>query len=291
MAHRGRNYAWMLVMSMLVLGCEVMLGLVAGLVALATTESPGVVPGTLTLVFLPLLAVAGVLFGLLFSHVVVMPVVWLGDGLARLFRRPRAWWWVLPAAVLVALPASFLFVRRTDLTPTAAMPALWAAVVAFSLPPALLARLRGTGRSWRPVGRVALWGAGTVVGAGVLGALALATGVVDAYQPPSMTARALAGSWANGDPEVLVLHADGTATATGLSQFEDDGTRADPCDGRGAWTFDPGDDAWAQRVTVRVPGCVTREWEVGGSEDRPVLYVYVGDPDSAAVYELTRSER
>ncbi|MER5478555.1 hypothetical protein ABT026_16515 [Streptomyces sp. NPDC002734] len=92
MAHRGRNYAWMLVMSMLVLGSEAMLGLVAVMVVLATTESPGMVPNALTLIVLPLLAVAGVLFGVLFSHVVVMPAVWLGDGLARLFHRPTAWW-------------------------------------------------------------------------------------------------------------------------------------------------------------------------------------------------------
>lgn len=289
MAHRGRNYAWMLVMSMLVLGFEAMLGLVAGMVALATSESPGMAPGNLTLVFLPVLAVVGVLFGVLFSHLVVMPAVWLGDGLARLFRRPGAWWWVLPAAVLVALPASFLFVRRADLTPTMLLP--WAAVAVLALPAALLARLRGPGRSWRPVGRVALGGAGTVVGAAVLGALALATGVVDAYEPPSVTAGALAGSWANGDPDVLVLDPDGTATATGLAQFEDDGTRADPCDGRGSWTFDPGDDAWAQRVTVRVPGCVTREWAVGGDEEHVSLYVHAGDPDSADLYELTRSDR
>ncbi|WP_448317116.1 hypothetical protein [Streptomyces sp. CO7] len=291
MARRGRNYAWMLVMSMLVLGFETMLGLVAGTVALATTETPHMVPGTLTLVFLPLLAVVGVLFGVLFSHVVVMPAVWLGDGLARLFRRPRAWWWVLPAAVLVALPASFLLVRRADPTPMPVMFALWAAVAAFSLPAVLLARLRGPRQSWRPVGRVALWGAGTVLGAAVLGALALATGVVHAYEPPSMTARTLTGSWANGDPDVLVLQADGTATATGLAQFEDDGTRADPCDGRGSWTFDPGDNAWTQHVTVRVPGCAVEGWAVGGNEEHPVLYVYAGDPDEAALYELTRSDR
>ena len=116
MAHRGRNYAWMLVMSMLVLGFEVMLGLVAGMVALATTESPGMVPGNLTLVFLPLLAVAGVLFGILFSHVAVMPTVWLGDGLARLFRRPRAWWWVLPPGLALSafVMAIFMITRAYE---------------------------------------------------------------------------------------------------------------------------------------------------------------------------------
>ncbi|MER5478554.1 hypothetical protein ABT026_16510 [Streptomyces sp. NPDC002734] len=198
---------------------------------------------------------------------------------------------MLPPVVLLALPASFLFLRGADGVPVPVRLATWAAVAAFSLPAVLLARLRGPLRSWRPVGRVALWGAGSVLGAAVLGALALATGVVDAYEPPSLTSRTLAGSWAGGDPDVLVLHADGTATATGLAQFEDDGTRADPCDGRGSWTFDPGDDAWAQRVTVRVPGCATQEWHVGGNEEHPLLYVHVGDEDAGDLFELTRSNR
>jgi hypothetical protein len=279
----------MLVTSMLVLGYEALLGLVAGMVTLATTESPGIGPNALTLVFLPVLAVVVVLFGVLFSHLAVMPAVWLADGLARLLGRPRAWWWVLPAAVVVALPASFLLARRTDLTPTPALLALWAAVTAFSLPAALLARLRGPERGWGFVGRVALWGAGTVTGAALLGSLALATGLVDAYEPPAVTARTLAGSWANGDPDVLVLHPDGTATATGLARFADDGTRADECGGRGSWTFEPGVDAWKQRVTLRVPGCATQELRVGGDEEHVVLYFFVGDPDSMDLYELTRS--
>lgn len=291
MAVRGRNYVWMLVMSLLVLGFEAMLGLVVGQVALATTEAPAMGPGSLTLALLPLFAVLGALFGVLFSHAVVLPVVWLGDGLARLFRRPRAWWWTLPSAALIALPASFLLARRTDPTMTPAMLALWAGVAASSLPAALLARLRGPRRSWRPVGRVALWGAGTVVGAAVLGSLALATGVVEAYEPPTVTGRTLVGSWANGDPDTLVLRADGTATATGLAQFEDDGTRAEPCTGRGSWAFEAGADAWKQSVAVRIPGCPSQDWQVGGSEDHVTLYVHVGDPDSMDLYELSRPGR
>jgi hypothetical protein len=291
MAGRGRNYAWMLTMSLLVLGFEALLGLVAVMVWGATLEKADVGPNGLGLVglavFLPVAALVGALAAAVLSHVVVLPAVWLGDALARLFRRRPAWWWVLLAAVAVPLPVVALVEWRNGHGLGPGTLARWALVAAVAVPPALLCRLRGPGRGWAPIGVVALWGVGAVVGAGLLGGVALATGVLESYEPPRVSREVLTGTWSDGEEVVLVLRPDGTATATGVAQFDFE-ERVAPCSGEGTWSFDPGAGTWEQSIEIVVPGCAQDDWQLMGTSERPTLYSYIGDPDSVDLYELTR---
>ncbi|MEU1041900.1 hypothetical protein ACFYP4_15580 [Streptomyces sp. NPDC005551] len=190
----------------------------------------------------------------------------------------------LYAAVLVAvsgvLPVlGVAYVRRRARTP-------WRA-------------LRTRGVWWRAAG--ASFGLLVVALAG--GIAADVMGLVDAYEPPVLSARELTGVWRDGHGAELRLHPLGGAELTRLPAQPDakDFGREDltTCDGTGSWLLDrdgrhdffPGDGPEARDgVLVRVRGgCGTETfWTIGGTQAEPELFVLFGDPDAGDLRILKR---
>jgi hypothetical protein len=152
--------------------------------------------------------------------------------------------------------------------------------------------LRRTGTRFGLAGAVLL-GGGTlsaVVLAGGLGAYA--TGLIQDYEPPRLTDAQLVGTWTDDDGGSLTLRADGTAVADYLAvhtgETADGGDDPDRCGGAGTWTRDPSPSG-APQLELDAGGCLEgRAWHVGGTEEHPTLYHWIGDPDSLDRYVLHR---
>jgi hypothetical protein len=139
-------------------------------------------------------------------------------------------------------------------------------------------------------GRVALYGMLAVVSAGTLGGVSLYAGL--AYEPPRLSMERVAGAWSDGKGGMLILTADGKATANGIETFDTDDSFervVHKCTGTGSWTYDPGAGPWSQQVDVSVEDCSMDSWEVFGTPEHPKLFVYIGDPDNWDLYILQRS--
>jgi hypothetical protein len=129
-----------------------------------------------------------------------------------------------------------------------------------------------------------------VVSAGTLGGVSLYAGL--AYEPPRLSMERVAGAWSDGKGGMLILTADGKATATGIETFDTDDSFervVHKCTGTGSWTYDPGAGPWSQQVDVSVEDCSMDSWEVFGTPEHPKLFVYIGDPDNWDLYILQRS--
>jgi hypothetical protein len=143
----------------------------------------------------------------------------------------------------------------------------------------------------------------------VTGSVALATGLIDEYEPPRLSADQLAGVWSGDDGAVLRLRPGGRAELTAVPaqpEFAYDGTREFlPCDGTGTWLPDrdgghedeggggqEGDAGAPDGVVVSLGGCGDETfWTIGGTADRPELYVRFGDPDDGDLRVLTQRPR
>ncbi|MFI0710853.1 hypothetical protein ACH4SK_09390 [Streptomyces inhibens] len=64
------------------------------------------------------------------------------------------------------------------------------------------------------------------------------------------------------------------------------GERGDRCGGTGTWELEPVLAGEAQQVEVH--GDCPGRWDIGGTEDRPTLFYFLGDPDEWHRYVLTR---
>lgn len=135
-----------------------------------------------------------------------------------------------------------------------------------------------------------------------LGLVALDTGLLDEYRPPTLSVRELSGTWTDGRGGVLRLAPDGTATTRGARAAVPGGDGRDSrdspdtesfgrkrCSGSGSWTYAPGDSAWGQRLRVEADGCEwTSDWTLSGTVARPKLNYQYSDPDSPDWYVFTR---
>ncbi|MFE2155286.1 hypothetical protein ACFXAO_35240 [Streptomyces lavendulae] len=284
---RKRSYGRVLVVSALV-GClEVALAVVVVLLYVRTQPPPdtpvdrsALAAGLLS--FGTLVAV----IALLLSVVFVLPAVALADLIARRTGGREAWWVPPVVAALVAPPivagAAYNDVR------TRSVLLFWAVATAVLSTGGLVARLRRRAL----VGKVALWGAALVAGTGLLGTLGLAVGLLPAYEPPSIGATAMAGTWVDHTSGTLVFTSDGRVTASGVGDHAPDDPPGGPsrtCSGSGTWSYEPGRDARTQEVRVRVPGCPWPVWSVGGTDRTPRIYLHVGRPGSGKLYQLRKA--
>lgn len=279
-------------LSILVLVLEATLAYVVSVVHGVTLESPNAGVGSgMTVLFLPVLAVfaAGIAGALTVG--LVLPTAWLSEVLGYRFAGRAAWWWVPVAAGAVSLVVVAVVVPLAGGAGAGAVALGWFLTTAALTVPALLWRSRRE-RILKPV---ALWGVAAVVLTAVLGGVGLATGVLKEYRPPALASADLVGRWSDGQGGTVTFTADGRVTADaidddlggwGHGDGEDDGAI---CTGQGTWTYEPGVGAWSQEVDITVDSCTYGTWYVGGTEGRPTLYQYIGDPDSWDLYELRRT--
>ncbi|MFB9392297.1 hypothetical protein ACFPM3_04885 [Streptomyces coeruleoprunus] len=281
-----RSWGRALLISMLVLFLEAALALVVAVVYGFTQESPNA-GGTYALA-LPLLAVVGAFAGAAVSLALVLPAVWLSEALGRRFGGREAWWWVPPAAATAALVPVVAGVVLSDAADWGVAVKSWLVVTASLTAPIWFSRLRRRGL----FGSLALWGTLVVACAGTLGGIALHTGLLEEYRPPTITPAALVGTWSDGRGGTLTVAPDGRVTAFGVDDHGMDANVdivVNECTGEGTWTFDAGENPWTQRVDLTVHDCQWPAWNVGGTAERITLYQYIGDPDAGHLYELTKT--
>ncbi|MFI6037410.1 hypothetical protein ACIBBD_25195 [Streptomyces sp. NPDC051315] len=124
-----------------------------------------------------------------------------------------------------------------------------------------------------------------------VGLLATATGLIEEYEPPELSAADLTGVWRGEEGAVLRLRPGGRAELTRMPAEAGFEATADfeVCDGTGSWSFDGrGDDRARDEVVVRLDtgsgtgsGCGNEtSWTIAGTERAPELFMVVGDPDS-----------
>ncbi|MFI5672484.1 hypothetical protein [Streptomyces sp. NPDC051704] len=102
------------------------------------------------------------------------------------------------------------------------------------------------------------------------------------YQPPVLERDDYVGEWA-GDGVRLELGAQGTVTARELP-VHDGFDVVDHCSGRGTWKPEGKEANLDHRagVALTIPDCTGAElsWAVAGTDERPELFVLMGDPDA-----------
>ncbi|MFE6771914.1 hypothetical protein ACFVFD_23365 [Streptomyces fimicarius] len=299
---KKRPYGLSLLLSILVLHLEAAIMLVASIVYGVTQESPntGVGGSAMFVLLLPVLAVFTTSAAAVLSLALVLPTAWLSDVLGRRFGGREAWWWVPVVAAAVSLLVVGAVVALSGGAGPVAVTTGWLLTTAALTVPALLWRSRRK----RVFGPVLLWGVVAVVLTGVLGGVGLSTGLLREYRPPAITSADIVGTWSDGRGGTLTFTADGRVTAVDVDEETLDvwgeygATDQEPsgpqdghksCTGQGSWTFEPGADRWSQGVDVSFEACSYATWNIGGTESRPTLYQYIGDPDSWDLYKLTRS--
>ncbi|MFD7421443.1 hypothetical protein ACFV6M_13495 [Streptomyces californicus] len=292
-----RPWGLSLLLSILALLLEAVIALVVSFYYGATQESPNVIgtPALLVLA-LPVIAVFATVVAAALSMGLVLPIVWLTGVLGRRFGGREAWWWVPVAAGAVSLVVVGLAVALSGGSGVGSFALGWVLTSAALAVPALLWRSRRR----RVFGPVLLWGVVAVVLTAVLGGVGFWTGLLKEYRPPALTSADLVGHWSDGSGGTLTFSADGRVTAVDIDDdltpyddfTEDDpqGGEDDRCSGQGTWAYTSDPGRWSQEVSVTVDACSFENWYVGGTEGRPTLYQYIGDPDSWDLYELTRAQ-
>lgn len=286
---KKRPYGLTLLLSAVILLLEGTLALVVAVLYGLTQESWAMTPtggSPLSVVLLLPAALAAATLAAALSVAFVLPTAWLSDVLGRRFGGREVWWWVPPVAAAVSLVFVGATVALTGGTDPAGFAEGWLLTTAALAVPALVCRSRRK----RVFGPVTLWGLTSVALTAVLGGIALSTGVLTMYRPPTVPRAELVGTWSDGGGGLLTLAADGRATVSGLDGTSGEGGEA--CVGQGTWGYGTGTSRDSRGVGVDVPSCGRELWNVGGTEDRPTLYRNIlrsVDPDDLDRYELTRT--
>ncbi|WP_432084568.1 hypothetical protein [Streptomyces sp. WAC 04229] len=238
------------------------------------------------------------LAGMTGSAAVVLPVVRLARWSARRTGRAETLRWSLAvcgafataAAVCSGVPAVLLGGSWTVL------PLVLVAAFLGLVPAVLCARavtvLRGTGVRFGLAGVVSACGLTVPAVVLVGGLVAYVTGLIQAYEPPRLTAAQLVGTWTDDQGGTLALRADGTAVADGLdvptAEAASGGDASERCSGSGAWARSAAPSGTPQ-LDLSVGGCTEGiGWQFGGTEEKPTLFFWIGDPDSLDRYTLHR---
>ncbi|MFE1772627.1 hypothetical protein [Streptomyces sp. NPDC059008] len=239
----------------------------------------------------PVALVLGALPGLVLTATLVLPTLTLARWAARRTGRQgrTGWWWTVAAAPVSAAAATLahgvlLALLTRSVGPPAFYLACWAALATAAVPAALVADIatRGTGarRTVRLTVVVAGGGLLTAFALGCLGVAGMATGLLPAYEPPRLGRAELVGVWKDDGGGTLVLRSDGVASAQRMSRPKD------RCAGVGTWELER--FMGKEELRVDVAGDCRGQWYIGGTEERPTLYYFLGDPDAWHRHVLTR---
>jgi hypothetical protein len=239
--------------------------------------------------------------GLIHAALHIGPAGALAHLVARRLRGPE-WAWHLLCAALVGVAWAALAAVLWD-WPFVATSGL---LVALGVLPVLgLAhvsrRARVTGKVW---GTWSVWFLAALASAGlfalaIMGALlATFTGLIQDYEPPTLSSGQLVGEWRGDSGAVLRLRPDGGAEATKVplqpETYDDSSDQVfTRCDGTGTWALrknDPDRQNERAGVVVRLRGGCGDEtyWTIGGTEHDPELFVLFGDPDAGDLRILKR---
>lgn len=238
------------------------------------------------------------LAGMIGSAAVVLPVVRLARRSAHRTGRAETMRWSVAAcgafatvgAVCSGVPTALLGGSWTVL------PLVLVAAFLGLVPAVLCARavtvLRGTGARFGLAAVVSVCGLTLPAVVLVGGLLAYGTGLIQGYEPPRLTAANLVGTWTDGRGGTLTLRADGTAEADDLdvptAETASGGEAPEPCGGSGSWAPSESPSGTPQ-LDLTVSGCAEGiGWQFGGTEDKPTLFHWIGDPDSLDRYILHR---
>ncbi|MFD3538234.1 hypothetical protein ACFWUQ_01875 [Streptomyces sp. NPDC058662] len=229
-----------------------------------------------TCVLGPLVAV---LLGCVHSFLFTTPVM-VASNAAGMRTRLAAPWWALPTVGVLAAGYAVPVSLAADTSYAAAFGWIAAAGV-LPVGVAVLARMRLVPRA--AVRRWVLAPAAV----GVVASLYVGAAAPQ-YRPPVLERADYVGVWA-GDGVRLQLGADGGATARMLP-VHDGFDVVGRCSGPGTWKA--GEAAHGGRAGVRlaVPDCEGAElgWQVAGTDERPELFVLMGDPDAGEVVALRK---
>ncbi|WP_328440097.1 hypothetical protein OHA71_29065 [Streptomyces sp. NBC_00444] len=246
------------------------------------------------------------ILGLLQTVTQITPAALLAHPSARRFRGP-GWAWHLLYVVLLGAGWAFLPVIFWGWSFTATALVLAALGVLPVLGVAYARRrAQGTGRTW---GALGVWWRGSLGCFGLCGlalvggSLVAASGLIEEYEPPKLSAAQLAGVWRGDNGAALKLLPGGRAHVTDLpAEAEFDMESAEDievCDGMGTWWLDTEgrDDRWGGQgpeerdgVVVRLDGGCGEQtyWTIGGTAHEPELFVLFGDPDAGDLRILKR---
>ncbi|MFE0700714.1 hypothetical protein [Streptomyces sp. NPDC058872] len=252
-----------------------------------------------TVFALVLLAVVSTIAGLAGSAMAVLPLVLLGRVVARRTGRRDSWQLTLAtvaviAAALALLIGSWMLLSGFDGPGDLLVyPVLALSLIVGLAPATLCARAAGNpgkpGARWRVLGGVALGGLGLLAVTLAVGAAAYGSGVLKIYEPPRLTEADMVGTWTDGDGGSLRFEADGTVTARGVKEYEATGEQsgASHCTGKWQLTENDGVD---RPFELRIADCESLRfgWDIGGTEEHPTVFIWIGEPDSGERYILTR---
>ncbi|WP_416982722.1 hypothetical protein [Streptomyces sp. T028] len=230
----------------------------------------------------------------------------------------QAWAQTLPAAALAELTHGRLPLPRwvRHLAASALIGAVWAAAAAafwdwpFGTTVLVLAALGVLPVLAMAYARGRAWGAwGVWLGAGVgsvllfvlaipVALLATVTGLIEEYEPPRLSAAEVTGVWRGANGAELRLLRGGRAELARMTADAESGEEPVVCEGTGTWAFEREESSKWDSVVVRLAeGSGTgstcgdeTSWTIGGTDDEPELFRFIGDPDAGEVRILEPAE-
>ncbi len=252
-----------------------------------------------TIFALVLLAVISVIAGLAGSATAVLPLVLLGRAVARRTGRRDSWQLTLATVAVVAAALALLigscmllagFGGPGDLL---VHPVLALSLIVGLAPATLCARAAGNpgkpGARWRVLGGVALGGLGLLAVTLAVGVAAYGSGILKIYEPPRLAEADMVGTWTDGDGGSLRFEADGTVTAKGVTEYEATGEQSGASNCTGKWQLTENDGV-GRPFELSIADCesLSSGWNIGGTEEHPTVFTWIGEPDSGERYILTR---
>lgn len=249
-----------------------------------------------TIFALVLLAVISVIAGLAGSAMAVLPLVLLGRAVARRAGRRDSWQLTLATVAVVAVALALLIGSCMLLVGFGGLlvyPVLALSLIVGLAPATLCARAAGNpgkpGARWRVLGGVALGGLGLLAVTLAAGVAAYSSGILKIYEPPRLTEADMVGTWTDGDGGSLRFEADGTVTAKGVNEYEATGEHSGACNRTGKWQLTENEGV-GRPVELSIADCESLSfgWDIGGTEEHPTVFTWIGEPDSGERYILTR---